>query len=167
MAGSATDWRIEDVNPARRYKWSRPRQTHRGYGQQTNNTNKGTISLYNDSTGNQILVVRLLSVVTTAGETGLSSRTGILGTLYGHGQPITVGDARGPGAVYTIDTATTFASDFSYITSGNAGLLEPMFPIAVLPPNAALVVQNTQSASNINVSFIYEAIAIEELDYFL
>lgn len=165
MADQLDLFSVAGLNPTRRYKWSRPRQTHRAYGQQTNNTNKGTISLYNDSTGPQILVVRLLSVVTSAGETGLSSRTGTLGTLYGHGQPITIGDGRGPGAVYTIDSATTFASDFSYITSGNAGLLEPMFPIAVLPPNAALVVQNTQSASNINVSFIYEAIAIEELDY--
>lgn len=167
MAGieAIPDLSIEGQNPSRRYKWFRPRQAFR----QTyalSPTNLGSIALYN--AGSTVyLVVRALGFNSGGSNTLYSFyQPGIYGTFAAAGQALVYGQPPGSGSLYYNDTSSTPTADFYFILNAGPGILFPPFPFAVVPPNTSYVITNEEDSAFTGVSFYWEEIRVEELDYF-
>ena len=156
------------INPARRYKHFRPRQAARGMKAQAAPTNRATISLFNNSSGPYVLVVRDFSVNGTANDNIVTSyQPGQIGTSQGLVQPLVPGEAIINGLIASIDTATVYAGDYT-INLSSLGTYEWYhdWPYAVIQPGFSLVFQATVIAHAVTVSALWESIHIEQLDYF-
>lgn len=152
----------------RRYKWFRPRQAARGQGFISGPTNYGTVALWNSSTAAQIMVVRALRVLTSSQDTpSVCYLQGSIGGTAGVVQPLVPGDAAPPGKITSLDDATQITPDwwFSLPSSGD-DWWPHNFPFAILLPNWSLVVQANSKAENCRVSFLWESITEDQLDYF-
>ena len=155
-------------NPARKYKHFRPRQASRGMKVQGVPTNRATISLFNNSTGRAVLVVRDFSVNGTANDNIVTSyQAGQIGTSQGLVTPIMPAEAVLPGLIASIDTATVYAGDYT-INLSSLGTFEWFhdWPYAVIQPGFSLVFQATVIAHAVTVSALWESIQIDQLDYF-
>ena len=166
MAGS-----FEGENPTRRYKWFRPRQAMRGYITVSPN-NDGTLSLFNNSSGTHLLVVRALSMGWIGGTNGLNVGTfynqGALGTVGGVVQPLLPSGAALPGLLYSLDDTTNRVARWDYLNQ--PGLTETLgwwqhdFPFAILEPGWALCAHFV-AGTKLTFSAMWEAIYPEELDW--
>jgi hypothetical protein len=156
----------EGENPTRRYKWFRPRQAVRGSGIISSPTNYGTVSVWNSSTARDLLVIRLIFIYTGDGfGTTAGTVQGQQGTANGVQNPIWPGEAALAGQICTLDSAAQITSDFA---SSFGTALDPKFfiyPIAILPPNWSFVVQHTAKNNALSVSFVWEAVQPDELDF--
>ncbi len=161
-----SDWN----NPARRYKWFRPREAMRG--QATPSTagagDYNTKALYNDSTGPIVLVVRHWNCqVTAAGVVNFFYNQGRLtGTNY-PAQPLYPGDALKNGLVDYSQPSSAGTPDFAiYLGAAGMEIWRHEYPFAILPPGWSLVIQAGSTAAVMGAAFLWECVRIDELDYF-
>lgn len=153
---------MEGENPTRRYKSFRPRQAMLGSYLSTAPTHTATISLFNNSTGAQYLVVRDLFIPTvSAAPAFVSQQQGQIGTTAGLQQPVVSSNAALPGLVFFNDTTTVYNSAWLW----SNGSFSHEFPLAVLLPGWSFVVQARTGAQALAVGFIWEAIFADELDF--
>jgi hypothetical protein len=155
-------------NPARRFKHFRPRQASRGMKVQGVPTNRATISLFNNSSGPYVLVVRDFSVNGTANDNIVTSyQPGQIGSSQGLVTALLPGEAIQNGLIASIDTTTVYPGDYT-INLSSLGTFEWMhdWPFAVIEPSFSLVFQATVAAHAVTVSALWEAIQIDQLDYF-
>src|SRR5262245_13231666 len=155
-------------NPARKYKHFRPRQASRASKSTGVPTNRATVSLYNNSTGSFVLAVRDFSVAGTAADNvALSYQPGQVGSSQGLVASLLPTDAVQPGLLASIDTLTVYAADYT-VPLNTTGEWEWFheFPFAMITPGFSLVFQCSVAAHAIVVSAVWEAIEIDQLDYF-
>ena len=155
-------------NPARKYKEFRPRMASRGSKATGVPTNRATVSLYNNSTGTYVLAVRDFTVAGTAADSiALSYQPGQIGSSQGLVASFLPTDAIQAGLIASVDTLTVYAADYT-VPLNTTGEWEWFheFPFAVISPGFSLVWQCGTAAHAIVVSAVWEAIQIDQLDYF-
>lgn len=160
---------MEGENPTRRYKWFRPRQAAQTGGGITP-TNFGAVGLFNDSIGDRVLVVR--SIRATSDGVNIEAQTynlhGHLSTIQAGQIPVMSSTPQIPGTLYMQDLASlpsNLGYQFSAVINGDSYWPHD-FPFAVIEPGWSLVAVNEQQGKSTTVSFMWEAIYIEELDFF-
>jgi hypothetical protein len=156
------------IQPRRKYRDFRPRQAMRGFKGTGVPTNLATVGLYNNSTGPLVLAVRDIQIGGTAGDfIAMSYQNLQLGGTSGKVQALDSSGSVQSGLINGIDTATAYAGDYQFPlgTQGDFNWYHE-FPIAILIGGVSLVMQCVTAAHAINVSFTWEAIAVDELDYF-
>lgn len=154
-------------NPSRRYKDFRPRQASRAFKASGVPVNLATLSLFNNTTAPQYLVVRDIEIAGTVGDSAaLSYQRLQIGTAQGKVQPLVPSMPAPPGLLASIDTATVYAGDFTaYLGPQGNYIWWHDYPVAVIEPNWSLVLQCSAATHALNVSLVWEAIAPEELDF--
>lgn len=160
---------MEGENPTRRYKSFRPRQAARGLISPSG-SNSTTACLYNNSTAAQILVVRdIVPYANSAPYAVVTSyQQGLLGTKGGLVTPLWPGEAALPGVLTNFDTATAFTGDYAlpiFQVANGYAFWTHNFPFAIIPPNWSLVVQDGTNRGIYQVSFMWEAVFPDELDF--
>lgn len=158
----------ELYNPTRRYKHFRPRQALRGSKAVAAPTNHATFSLFNDTTGPYVLVVRDFLVQGTANDlVGTAYVNAQVGSSQGLVQPFLPTAGKQNGLFASIDTATVYPADY-IIALSSLGAFEWYhdFPYGVVEPGWSLVFQAATIAHATTVSVVWEAILIDELDFF-
>lgn len=158
----------EIYNPRRLYRLFRPRQASRGSAHTGVPVNLATIGLFNNSTGRSVLVVRDISASGTAGDTIYASYArGQVGTNAGLSSSMVANEAVQPGSVNWIDTATVYPGDYTLsLTAQGAFWWQHDYPFAVVEPGYTLVFQDSAAAHAIAVALIWEAIEIDQLDFY-
>jgi len=158
----------EIYNPTRRFKNFRPREAVRALKATGVPTNRATVSVYNNSTGPRVLVVRDYTVSGTANDfVATSFAVGQVGSSQGLVSGLVAGEQLPQGLIASIDTTTVYAGDYS-IPLGQPGFFEWYhdFPFAVVLPGWSLVFQCNTVAHALTVSAMWEAVSIDELDFF-
>lgn len=157
-----------EFNPRRRYKDFRPRQAVRAFKNTGVPTNLATVSIFNDSTGPFVLMVRDLEISGNANDLiALSFFHAQVGTSQGNTSPLASNEARQNGLIASIDTATVYPADFTApLTGQGVYYWWHDFPVAAIWPGWALVIQDGTAAHALAVSALWESIAIDELDFF-
>ena len=155
-------------NPRRPYRWFHPRQSMRGRSTTGTPTNRATVSLYNNAVGRSTLVVRDVTISGTASDTvAIQYAQTQIGTTAGQQAAMVANEAIYPGLMAWVDTATTFSGDYvAALTAQGAFWWQHDFPFAVVQPGFSLVFQDTTAAHALTVSLIWEAIEIDQLDWF-
>ena len=158
----------EIFNPRREYRLFRPRQGVRGRAITGTPVNLGTVGLFNNSTGRSVLVVRDITVSGPASDTVAASyQRGQIGTTAGLQASMVANEPLQPGTINSIDTATVYAGDYVLaLTAQGVFWWQHDFPFAVIEPGYSLVFQDSTATHAIAVSLIWEAIEIDQLDYF-
>jgi len=157
---------MEYENPTRRYKWFRPRQAQYGSIQPGTHVNYGQGSLYNDSTGPQLLVVRAINMLSSQGANMfLQAYQGKSGAPGGTVSPFVAGEARLAGALFSLDNASGLFAVFGMSSPTGSFPFNGSLPVMVLPPGWSLLAQSSGLADVCTFSFLWEAISIDELDF--
>lgn len=158
----------EIFNPRRPYRFFHPRQGMRGRATTTVPTNHATVSLYNNTTGRSTLVVRDVTISGTASDTvAIQYAQTQVGTTAGQQAALVANEAIVPGLMAFIDTATIFSGDYiAALTAQGAFWWQHDYPFAVVQPGYSLIFQDTAVAHALTVSLIWEAIEIDQLDWF-
>lgn len=158
----------EFFNPRREYRLFRPRQAVRGRSTTGTPVNLATVGLFNNSTGRSVLVVRDITVSGPASDTvSASYQRGQIGSTAGLQASIVANEAAQPGTINSVDTATVYPGDYVLaLTAQGAFWWQHDYPFAVIEPGYSLVFQDGTAAHAIAVSLIWEAIEIDQLDYF-
>ena len=124
----------------------------------TTPTNLGTHTLYNNSTGANMLVIRDISVgCATAGDLIVGGITQtILGAVAGLAVPLVAGMSSLAGLHYYADTATAISVDWFAGAGELTGRFPHDFPLAILQPGWGFAVQDKTAAHQMMCSFIWE-----------
>jgi hypothetical protein len=156
----------EHLNPTRQYHDVRPRQMARGLITLTP-VNSATLSLYNESLGDRLLVVRAYNLFTTVAHLVLVQlQQGKQGTVGGASAPTIPGEAVN-GTLYSLDTATALTSpDYIVDLPYNRPAWDYAFPFQVLHPGWSLTFQDTTAAELMRLAIMWEAIYPDQLDFF-
>jgi len=139
-----------------------PRRASRGAVSSATNGNTAECSLYNNSTGAQILVVRSILQPIAATSVGLYYHQGPLGSLSGTIAPMIPDMPAHPGLLYQYNNPAPGTPDFYLPNPGGYPTWDHDFPIAMLPPNWSLVVSGPGSSAP--VSFLWDWLYAQELD---
>lgn len=158
----------ELYNPRRLYRLFRPRQAMRGRSTTGTPTNRATVGLYNNTTGRSTLVVRDVTISGTASDTiSIQYAQTQIATTAGQQAALVANEAITPGLMAWVDTATVYSGDYiAALTAQGAFWWQHDFPFGVVQPGYSLVFQDTTAAHALSVSLIWEAIEIDQLDYF-
>jgi hypothetical protein len=163
----------EGINPSRRYKWFRPRQAVRGHSDFTSGVNRYNIQgVQNNSNGSHVLVVRdwIIMAAAVGGGAGgwYASQTspGTSGSLSIQNYMATAGQL--PGTMVAGDSATSNYPNvwLNQINPGQFLSWPHDWPFGVVEPGWCLLWVSAGQNISAGVSMIWEAIPIEELDYF-
>jgi hypothetical protein len=144
-------------------QWAR--RGHRGRGTTTASGSAfNVISLYNNSTGNELIVVR--NVVTDALHGvifGVMHSYGATGSNTGTVTRIMAGEPVRAGQIYVTNVPNTNVPDF--YPAMNAGQVNewPDWPVSILPPNWSLWALNQVISTQLSVSFLWEVVTASEL----
>lgn len=168
---------MEGENPTRRYRWFRPRQAVRGYGESTTQLHYTTMSLYNDSTAAELLVVRhytvqgvqdsqfQIGVVQGALGSPAGGQTGAPGPFVGNYLNQT---GKRAGVINFLDDPLARDGDFFTVVDGPnlfTSRWDHDFPFAVLLPHESLFFQNATPGNEIQLALVWESIFPDELDF--
>ena len=155
-------------NPARKYKHFRPRQAARASKSLGVPTNHATVALYNNSSGPYLLVVRDFQISGTANDTiAVSYQPGAIGASPGLVQTLIPTDQLPAGQILSVDTATVYPGDYILSLAGYSTFeWFHDFPFGVLTPGFSVVFQAVTIAHAMTVAVVWEAIEIDQLDYF-
>src|SRR5262249_60582120 len=94
---------IELYNPTRRFKHFRPREAVRALKATAVPTNRATVSIFNNTTGPRVLVVRDFTITGTANDTVATSfATGQIGSSQGLVSGLVAGEALPTGLIASI-----------------------------------------------------------------
>lgn len=158
----------ELYNPTRRYKHFRPREAARGLKATTVPTNRATISIFNNSTGPRILVLRDFTLNGTAADTvNTSYQPGQIGSSQGLVASMLPSQPSPGGLIASIDTATVYPGDYQLaLSSLGIFVWQHDIPFGVVEPGFSLVFQVNVAAHALAVAAIWEAVSIDELDWF-
>lgn len=158
----------EIFNPRRMYRLFRPRQAMRGRSTTGTPTNRATVALYNNSTGRSTLAVRDITISGPASDTiNIQFVQTQIAITAGQQAALVANEAIVPGLLAWVDTATVYSGDYvAALTAQGAFWWQHDYPFAVVQPGFSLVFQDTTAAHAIQVSLIWEAIEIDQLDYF-
>lgn len=158
----------DGIQPRRLYHLFRPGQAARGRATTGVPVNLATIGLFNNTRGRNALVVRDIAVNGTAGDViAASFQPGQVGTTAGQQSPLVANEAAEPGLMNWVDTATVYSGDYALaLTAQGVFWWQHDYPFAVIIPNYSLVFQDGTAAHAVTVSLIWEAIEIDQLDYF-
>lgn len=157
------------IQPRRHFRDFRPREAMRGFKASGVPTNLATIGLYNNSSGPSVLVIRDVQLSGTANDVvALSYQPLQIGGTSGKVQPVDSSGAPQSGLINGVDTATVYAGDYQFAL-GSFGNFQWThdYPLALLIGGVSLVLQCTTAAHALNVSVLWEALSIDELDYFV
>jgi hypothetical protein len=155
-------------NPARKYRNFRPRQAMRGRAVTGTPTNLATVCLYNNSSGPFVLAIRDITISGPATDTiNLSYQKGQVASTAGLQTSLVSNEAIQNGQMFSVDTATVYPADYSAaLTAQGAFWWQHDFPFGVVIPQYSLVFQDSTAAHAFTVSLIWEAIQVDQLDYF-
>lgn len=158
----------ELFNPRRLYRLFRPRQAMRGRSTTGTPTNRATVGLYNNSTGRSTLAVRDITISGPASDTiNIQYAQTQIATTAGQQSALVANEAIVPGLLAWVDTATVYSGDYAAaLTAQGVFWWQHDYPFAVVQPGYSLVFQDSTAAHAIAVSLIWEAIEIDQLDYF-
>ena len=158
----------EIFNPRRLYRLFRPRQAMRGRSTTGTPVNRATVALYNNTTGRSTLAVRDVTISGTASDTiSIQYAQTQIATTAGQQAALVANEAITPGLMAWVDTATVYSGDYiAALTAQGAFWWQHDFPFGVVQPGYSLVFQDTTAAHALSVSLIWEAIEIDQLDYF-
>jgi hypothetical protein len=158
----------EIFNPRRPYRFFHPRQAMRGRATTGTPTNRATVGLYNNSTGRSTLAVRDVTISGTASDTvAIQYVQTQVATTAGQQAALVANEAITPGLMAWIDTATAYSGDYiAALTAQGAFWWQHDYPFAVVQPGYSLIFQDTTVAHALTVSLIWEAIEIDQLDWF-
>jgi len=158
----------ELFNPRRPYRFFHPRQAMRGRATSGTPTNHATVSLYNNSTGQATLAVRDVTISGTASDTvAIQYAQTQIGTTAGQQAALVANEAVTPGLMAWIDTATVYSGDYvAALTAQGAFWWQHDYPFALVQPGFSLIFQDITVAHALTVSLIWEAIEIDQLDWF-
>jgi hypothetical protein len=157
---------MEGDNPTRKYKWFRPRQAWYGRAQANGPTNYGTVSLFNDTLGSELIVLRHVAFLNMGNvRIAMFHQPGAQGTFASNGLPLVPGTAKRAGGIYTSDQATNQSTGLYFDCNTNQVEWRHDFPIAIVPPQYSVSFQCQTAATTTTVTFMWEAILEDELDY--
>lgn len=158
----------ELFNPRRMYRLFRPRQAMRGRSTTGTPTNRATIGLYNNSTGRSTLAVRDITISGPASDTiNIQYAQGQIASTAGQQSALVANEAIVPGLLAWVDSTTVYSGDYiAALTAQGVFWWQHDYPFAVVQPGYSLVFQDSTAAHAIAVSLIWEAIEIDQLDYF-
>lgn len=158
----------EFFNPRREYRLFRPRQAMRGRSTTGTPTNRATIGLYNNSTGRSTLAVRDITISGPTSDTiNIQYAQGQIASTAGQQSALVANEAIVPGLLAWVDSTTVYSGDYvAALTAQGAFWWQHYYPFAVVQPGYSLVFQDATAAHAISVSLIWEAIEIDQLDYF-
>ena len=142
----------------------RPQRCMRGGVLPFTPTNLGTVSLYNNSTGAEVLVIWYVN--TNSSDTVLQA--GIIQGKQGTAQttvaPLITGNPIFAGQVCKLDTTTVMPFDqcFQYGQNPSASINADL-PWAILQPGWSFVVQDTGDADEMCCSFVWQAAHVADI----
>lgn len=143
---------------------SNPRRCMRGGVLRFTPANLGTVGLYNNSTGPELLVLWYLSWSTQNGLAVMGIQRGIVGTAQSTIAPLVTGETIYAGQVTKGDTATAVNADLMpYFPSYESTTLHPTLPWAILQPGWSFLIQDNTTGDAMNASFIWQSIHSEDL----
>jgi hypothetical protein len=136
------------------------RRCSRGGGPRFTPVHFGTIALYNDTQGAELLVVWVMFCSSTA--TALingGTIQGSLGGTVGVKTPLVIGSVGMAGQVTQIDSPAAMVDDFSlFFGPGILAPLAPILPWAVLQPGWSFWLQDSLAGDAFNGFFIWESV---------
>jgi len=152
-------------NPTRKYKYFRPRQAFRGTANLTP-TNLPSFALYHTGLNATVLIVRYWELTLAAAATVLTAiQRGVYGNKVMTGVGIVPETAAPAGNVNSLDTATAITGDASpAVVPPVYGWIQD-YPFTVLQPGCSLIVQGQTVAQAARVTFFWEEILIDQLDF--
>ncbi len=128
-------------------------------------TNLGTLSVFNDSTGADLIAIwGVLSTEAITLQQAFGATQGALGAATGTMQSYITGEPRKAGQLNYLDTTTVLAPSLvlNGVYSQSVTILPPV-PLAILQPGWSCYVQNQNAARVLSVSFLWQAVHIEDL----
>lgn len=131
---------------------------------------QGAVMLYNNSTGRDYLTVHdVQGQLPGFNWCYAKARQGTLGTKYADPVPVVTGEALPSGQTFVTELASDPGAD--YILQGPQGSspawVHP-FPLAVIQPGwAFMVYDSVQENKLFGISFYFEMVPAEDLDYSL
>jgi hypothetical protein len=129
-------------------------------------TNFATVSLFNQSSGAEVLVVRGFNATGFSPTLTRGNHQGALGAHVGVEQTFVGGEGVRPGLVYYVDAAAVDTKLVPYSASLVVTSDYTSLPQAVVLPGWSFVIQATTAGATVpNFTFFWEAIGIDELDY--
>lgn len=154
----------EFENPERRYRGFRPRQAYTSALAVSAPASHAIHSLYNNSSGSQWIVLRRIVAQSVSSPQGRLFQ-GTRGSNSGAVTPITANEAIGPGQHFYLDGALGVATYLFNVPGTTGALWTHDFPACVLPPGWSFGLEDPTSTEAMAVSFFWEAVFAEELDY--
>lgn len=139
----------------------------RGLNVPSQSTNYATTSLFNNSTGRDLLALWAIGIQTQGGGFTIygAAFQGSLGTVSGTVAPLVTGDAPQYGQIYYADSATPITPDYQF-----ANYLSPVYtqpfgmPYTILQPQWSYVIQDIGTGTLDVVSFLWQAVHREDLE---
>jgi hypothetical protein len=141
-----------------------PRRCARGTVPEFTPTNLGTVALFNNSSGAELLLVLAVALESTAQPLYIGFTQQKLGTVQTTAGPLMSGEAMPPGQVTKLDTASALIGDVW--TNSNIVLtstLNSPLPWAVLQPQWSFFIQDTGTGDPMGASFIWQAVHTDDL----
>jgi len=128
-------------------------------------TNYGTVSLYNNGHGEDILAVWMITNNSGGAGGAVSFQQGMVGSVAGTVSSVVTGDAPNYGVIYTLDSAAAF-TNYIGLTDGYAtvdGLPLAKFPSYFLQPNWSLCVQALTANVLEQAAFLWQVVHRQDI----
>jgi len=138
-----------------------------GYSTGSAPTNFSTHTLWNNTKQGHLLVVRDVRPSMGSGVAGSAYVTTPGGSSLGGVTHILPDHGVGPGLHYYQDTSSAITFDYILGYQSNTSWWAYDYPFAVLPPGFGLAIQNSTSAANMKVGFLWEYVLSSELEEWL
>ena len=148
-----------------------PRRCAVGYGS-PETTGTPTVSLYNNSTGAHLLLVRDFQCrykATDPVEIDVAIVQGVYNgsTFAMHGVPIFSGAPQPPGDIYVLDDPDSISLVFAFTTGSTpAPLWTHDFPLAVIGPGYSWVAQGGAAATGFNLQIFWEWMTPDDFEHY-
>jgi hypothetical protein len=136
-----------------------PYRSMRGAASLVGPTNNGTIALYNNGAGADILGVWMVTSLVAGGVVFVSFQAGQVGTAAGTVAPVVTGEPPQSGLITSLDTATIYQNGIGILAAYPVGDALPIgkFPSYFLQPKMSLVVQAESPAQDTRAAFLWQA----------
>lgn len=148
------------------HNWLNVRRMARGGFSFTTFTNLGTLALFNNGQGAEMIAVWAWQAAQNTTTTlGLGIAQGSVGGTALTAQPCVTGGMLGPGTLTKLDTATSYALDWlSPFGVIGAPYLQASFPYCVLQPGWSCIIQDQHTGDSVAMSIYWEWLHPEDLE---
>lgn len=128
-------------------------------------TNYATGSLYNNSTGAEMLALWYVYVHGDATFMACVTINGTLGSKVGAVAPVVGGELTRAGQLYYVDNATAQTPDiFIGDDNGTAGIFASRVPVAVIQPGQSFVTASRTTGTTLYFAYLWQIVHPEDLD---